>query len=358
MDEHCKIENERLIEIGKAITSSRVAIIMHNNPDPDCLAAASALQHLLKNTFKAQSSLFYGGMIGRAENRAMVSHLKLEASVFDKSVLGEFKTIALVDTQPGAGNNPLPHSVIPDIVIDHHTPMRAKTRQAAFYDVRPEFGSSSTILTRYLIAADVAIPKAIATALLYGIKTDTYDLEREAGKEDVAAYKYLLDKADRKALARIEHPLHHRSRFANMAQAFSSAEIYEDACVTMLENVEYPDITAEMADWFYYTWGIHWILAIGIEDNKKIFLSLRIRNKKRKAGVMIRQVVGKHGMAGGHDMSAGGMVPVNPPGRSEALEEADRLKRRFLRSLNIPEDTVPSHFVHNGNHGKPGNGRH
>jgi nanoRNase/pAp phosphatase (c-di-AMP/oligoRNAs hydrolase) len=61
-----------------------------------------------------------GGVIGRAENRAMVSVLGLEHVPVSEIDFGQYETIALVDTQPETGNNSLPPGHRVDIVVDHH----------------------------------------------------------------------------------------------------------------------------------------------------------------------------------------------------------------------------------------------
>lgn len=348
MEDQYKKEKEKLKQMKDAVRSNRVAIILHNNPDPDCLAAASALQYLLKKHFRKEAALFYRGLIGRAENRSMVNQLKIEAFPYSEIDFRRYKTIAMVDTQPSAGNNPLPSNIIPDIVIDHHRPIRKKTRQVQFQDVRPEAGSSSTIMTRYLRAAEIVIPKNLTTALLYGIKTDTFDLEREAGPDDVSAYRFLLDKVDRNALTRIEHPIHNRSYYAQLHKALENAEIYDDACVTTLEKVAYPEITAELAEWFYFMWGIHWSLSIGVENNEKIYLSLRTRDKKKRASTVINKIAGPHGMAGGHERSAGGMIQLEKPCAESVKCEIACIKKRFLKALKKPEDSKPVKLIQNG----------
>lgn len=51
-------------------------ILTHNYPDPDALAAAFALDCLAEG-YGIQTTIAYGGVIGRAENRAMVRILKI-----------------------------------------------------------------------------------------------------------------------------------------------------------------------------------------------------------------------------------------------------------------------------------------
>ena len=87
-------------------------------------------------------------------------------------------------------------------VIDHHP--QTETVNADFCDVRPEYGSTSTIMTQYLRAAKIKPSQALATALLYGIKTDTRNFERHTLIEDIEAFRYLFEYADHNILRKIE----------------------------------------------------------------------------------------------------------------------------------------------------------
>jgi len=250
-----------------------------------------------------------------------------------------------VDTQPAAGNNQLPSKIIPDIVVDHHKPVRARTKKVPFHDVRTDYGASSTIVLEYIIAAGIGLPKNIATALFYGIKTDTYDLGREFIRADIEAYKYLVDRVDRNKLWRIEKPLHRHGYFKQMYNALLGVEMYDDLLVTVIPEMEYPDLAAEVADWMYGMKGIKWVLVIGTCGGK-IYLSVRTRDGKRDAGRLIRTVVGGHGLAGGHGKIAGGIIHHEPMDAVSSASEFDRLKTRFYATLKPGENVRPVRLIH------------
>ena len=170
---------QKLTELftGKAY----LLVVMQDTPDPDSLAAAVALRRLAKSLANLQCSLAYGGTVGRGENRALVKYLGLNLRPCDEIDYEKYDLVAMVDTQPGTGNNSLPETVTPNIVIDHH-PIRRQTRTAAFTDVRSGYGAASTILVEYLIEAGITPDTPLATALLYGIRSDTQDLGREASR--------------------------------------------------------------------------------------------------------------------------------------------------------------------------------
>src|SRR4029079_10794483 len=144
-------------------------IFTHDNPDPDALAAALGLQRFSEHELKLAATLTYGGIVGRAQNRAMVENLKMPLIPVERIDLAQFDTIALVDSQPETGNNSLPHGHRIDIVIDHH-PLRPGSARAAWCDIRPDLGATSTIVFEYLRQRAVPIDVPLATAILLSLR--------------------------------------------------------------------------------------------------------------------------------------------------------------------------------------------
>jgi nanoRNase/pAp phosphatase (c-di-AMP/oligoRNAs hydrolase) len=338
------------------VKAERVAIIVHNNPDPDSMASAFGLSVLMKRKFKAEAKIFYGGIIGRAENRAMARELSIPMLSYDRLDLRVFRTIAMVDTQPSAGNNQLPPKIIPDIVIDHHLPVRKKTHKAAFKDVRDTTGATSTIILGYLRAADIRIDKNLATALFYGIKTDTYDLGRDFIKDDTEAYKFLLDKISRAKLGRIERPLHERAYFARLHEALENAVVADEVVTTVIRNLESPDIAAEVADWLYTLQPVEWAVALGAMRDR-VHISIRTRDMKRNAAAVIRRVVGSRGVAGGHGQIAGGIVfPSKHDHDSIEIEISRTIDK--IRAAIIKKESFATHpLIERRAQGKSGSSR-
>ena len=144
-------------------------------------------------------------MIGRAENRA---HRQPPAPAPARRSTSlpapDWAQVALVDTQPRSGNNSFPRGARPLAVIDHHPAL--KSTAAGWVDIRPGYGATATILAEYLQLSGLAVPPWLATALAYGISSETRDLGRGAGERDLEAYLRLYPKVRKRILARIEHP--------------------------------------------------------------------------------------------------------------------------------------------------------
>ena len=325
----------RLLELLGVVDPRReVGIFSHDNPDPDAIASAYCLQHLLAETVGAASVLGFGGMVGRHENQAMVRNLGLSLVPARLLDLSRFGTIALQDAQPGTGNNSLPPDTRVDIVIDHH-PLQKETRRARFVDVRPEVGSTSTLLLGYLQAARVAIPARLATALMLGIKSDTRELERAASDLDLQAYLQILPLADLGLLARIEHPRISRRYFQSFWDALAKSRVYGDAVVSVLGEVENPDLVAEIADFLLPLEEVRYALALGASGGR-LYVSLRTQQQQHDSGQILRRVLKGLGTAGGHGRMAGGQVDLR--GREgEAAQIQQRVVERFLEAARIAD---------------------
>jgi len=315
-------------------SSQRLVILTHNDPDPDALASAWALQTLLNARLNRNPSIVYGGIIGRAENRALVSSLDIQLTQVDKVNWSDVDAVALIDTQIGASNHARPPDLPVVAVFDHHH-MRRAPQRARYRDVRPCYGATSTILTEYLVAAELQPHSQLATALFYGIKTDTRGLARDAGDCDAWAYMILLALMDPKLLAKIEQARVPRSYFKAFNDTLARTVLYDRVALASLGQMERPDMAAEMADILARLEGTDWVICWG-RYNNHVVMAVRTQVPEANAARMVRQVVGEMGGTGGHAHMAGGRIRYdNDPERVE-----DELRKRFLRELNVAAATA------------------
>jgi len=203
-----------------------IVIIPHDNPDPDALASAATLTHLFRELGKRDASIALGGIVGRAENRAMLTYLNINLIPVSSIDLTSEAVVALVDTQPGRSNNSLPEGVTPTVVIDHH-PAYSDYGSVPFLDLRTDYGATSTILAEYLRESRLPIDAKIATALFYGIAAETQDLGREATAADVAASMFLYPYTNKRRLAKIENARVPKEYFKGFRDAIEEAKVYD-----------------------------------------------------------------------------------------------------------------------------------
>ncbi len=312
----------------------KILILTHNNPDPDGLASAFALQYLLSDFWKFKTSIAYGGMIGRAENRAMVKSLNMDIQPISEIRLKDFRVIALIDSQPDAGNNPLPEEMLPDIIIDHHFPVDEDSISAHFIDIRPNCGSTSSILTEYLRDSGLTnINRDVATALIYGIRSDTRDLGRESGPEDVAANNFLYPWVDFKLLSNIEHPRLSREYLRMFSKAIERAVIDGNVVISDLQEISNTDSLSEIADLLIRLESVKWALCYG-EFQGEVYFSLRMGARQGHAGLLAKKIVSGIGSGGGHHMIAGGKITRTIGTDTTYQGKTELLKSRFLQEIN------------------------
>ena len=322
--------------LGRRSSRGRWLVLTHDNPDPDAIAAAAALSKLLREQFKRRVTTAYGGIIGRAENQEMVRVLRIQLSHLRHLTWDNYKHFALVDTQPGTGNNQLPENRLPDLVFDHH-PIRRATHKVAFVDLRSDYGATATIMAEYLLASELEISKQNATALVYAIRSETQDFGREYTPVDRAVYDYLHPRADIRALARIQTPRLPTSYFMTLHESMSRLETVGTLVVSHLGPVEQPDIVPEIADLLLRMEGKTWSFCSGI-FNDRLYLSIRTTNSRADAGQLMRRLLGRRGKGGGHGMMAGGWIALTKPDESEHLALQNGLARRLAGYLKKNPD--------------------
>lgn len=307
-----------------------VLVAVHDYPDPDCLAAALAAKQVLAG-WRIPALIAYGGGIGRPENKAMIGLLEIDLALFERIDLAKCRGAVLVDSQPGAGNLSLPAGVPLLAVIDHHPVVENFPPSVPLCDIRPDYGSTSAIMLEYLETAGSEIAPVLATALFLGIRTDTDGLERDASRRDVEAYVKLLPAVDLKLAAKITHPPLTDEYFHMLSNALADACRFGEAVVANLGPVEVPDLLSAMSDLLVQSKGAAWALAVGWKD-RKVYLSLRIRQPRRNAASIMRRTVGPEGRGGGHALAAGGQI-VPAHGNCEAA--AAQAERRFLEAVGV-----------------------
>jgi len=312
----------------------RILIVVHDNPDPDSLASAMALRHLFAVRLNREAVIAFSGMIGRSENLAMAQCLQIPLTPFPIIELKMFQVVCLLDSQPETGNNSLPPGSRVDIVIDHH-PMREASAACKWVDIRPEYGTTATILYEYLKVQGVALGTKLATALFYAIKSETQDLGREARRPDRDAYLALFPLANKTLLNSITRPPLPREYFVALHSALEHTKIYGKVLVASLKGVQFPELVAELADLLLRLEGIETVLSMG-HYNSEMILSIRTESEQINAGELIRVLVAGRGSAGGHGMMAGGKVDDVPDTASDIAEVERLLTERLLAELAVP----------------------
>jgi nanoRNase/pAp phosphatase (c-di-AMP/oligoRNAs hydrolase) len=284
----------------------KLGILLQPDPDPDGIAGAYALRALLGRKAPTAPLISFGA-VKRPENAAMLRALGIEVRTLSPEELEEFDAIALVDVQPTVfGDNPPARVLSVDVVIDHH-PERTGY-DAVFRDIRPTYGATATILTEYIRAANIEVRPRLATALAYGIKSDTQLLGRETSRHDMAAFAYLHAPSIPALLRRIERPALPSDGLRSLGRALARSEVVDGIHLLVLGRVR-EEVIPQVADLGLQAEGAEWAIAAGIVGSDLVF-SVRNVGYVRAAGEVVRRVVEGLGVGGGHRSMAKGIIPL------------------------------------------------
>lgn len=286
---------QKLMEIVRPDDS--LALLMYGSPDPDAIASAMALREILQQTKNLTKSVFVSTEpLIRRQNIEFVSSMRLHIQLLNKIDLNSYRLIAFLDAQPSFLSDKS-NFIKPHIVFDHHP--REGHWQAQVEDIRPEYGALSSILTEYLLCAHVKIPRNLHTALLYGIKTDTNNFDRDTVFEDISAYTYHTKYANMRFIRRIELNQTPESFLKYYNHAYHHMHRFRDQRVCFLGNVESADVCVQIADFYLRLIGTYYVVVAGIVDYKFIII-FRGDGYRHDCGAIAQRAFGLIGKGGGH----------------------------------------------------------
>jgi nanoRNase/pAp phosphatase (c-di-AMP/oligoRNAs hydrolase) len=283
--------------------ADRVLILLHNDPDPDAMASGLALRSLLRRT---KATAIIGALQGvtRPENLRMLNLLDIQVELISPDDVPGFDRLAMVDVQPHYFGGLIDRV---DLVIDHHPPQQGYS--AVFRDIRPDYGSTCTILTEHLRAVDVNISERTATAMLYAIKSDTLFFNRQANAVDIDAFSYLYPLADSAMIRKMEGAELTFDRLEYVTRAQKTGSSAEQVFCAFLGTVPREDFIPYVADFFLQVEDVKWTMISGIVG-ETLVVSVRNLGYTRNAGELVRKLFSDVGSAGGHRAMAKAVLPL------------------------------------------------
>ncbi|MFP6655695.1 MAG: DHH family phosphoesterase [Myxococcota bacterium] len=330
---------QRVVKIRELLgRRERIGILVQPDPDPDGIASAYALRALLGRK-RTTAPLISFGDVQRPENQALCRAIGIEVRVITPDELSEFDGLVLVDVQPNVfGDNPQLQEKKIDVVIDHH-PER-NDYEATIRDIRVSYGATSTIFTEYLRATNTEINPRLATALLYGIKSDTQYLGRETSDRDMHSFAFLHSQHSPALLRRIERPALPIAGLQALGRALSMADVRDGIHILVLGRVR-EDVIPQVADMALQAEGAEWSIAVGTVDRNLVF-SVRNVGYVRAAGEVVKAVVEGLGVGGGHRSMAKGIIPLKAfrevYGRADRAQIRSALYDAFVRAIHQDDD--------------------
>jgi nanoRNase/pAp phosphatase (c-di-AMP/oligoRNAs hydrolase) len=318
-DELHRLEAERRVYCLREFVraSEVVPILIHEDPDPDAVSSAFALAALVGGSAERTPIVTLNPMT-RPENRRMAELLHITVTKVTLAELQRFERVITVDTQPRS----LQRDGRPRVaVIDHH-PVE-DGYDADFADIRPSYGATATMVTEYLRATDEQrVSRPLATALLFGIKTDTSSLSRGVSAADVEAYAFLQERADAQLVRRFERPIYTIPTAQRFGHALAHAAWGDGVCVAWVGDIDEDaaHLLADVADFCQSIENVTWSAAAALVGGELV-LTLRhagggagadrAGGVGAGAGALARLIAARHSGAegGGHRAMARVTIP-------------------------------------------------
>lgn len=312
-----------------------ILITTHEHPDPDAFGAALGMSTLLTMQLPgAHVDVSLKGRVGGGINEAFYRETPFKLLPWDDSKLGHYDAIVLLDTQPLFAYSPLPTSITPIAVIDHHQAARGQKPRSAFCDIRTDVGASTSIVFSYFMELDAPISPDLAATMLYAIESDLAGTAGTPGGLDNIALSGLTLKADPTKLHRMRYVDLPQSYYIAYATGLSHAVFYDNAIFSHLDVIDSLEKPAVLADLLLRFDQVDWALVVGIYQATMV-LSLRTSSGTHAAGALMQRLLRGIGEGGGHRTKAGGMIRMENGSQTEIERLRAFVRRRYLRALAI-----------------------
>lgn len=314
-----------------------LGIITFDNPDPDSIASAVALQAIAEH-FGVEATIRYFGDIGHQENRAFANLLGIElVQIESMEDLAEYDLLGLIDHSKEAEE----FSGTIDIFIDHYEP--DVDWEATFTDIRPNISSTSTILTKYIQEYDIKPSEEVATALLYGIRAETLDFKRETTPADLTAAAYLYPFANHDTLEQVESPSMSPETLDVLAEAIQNRKVQGSHLISNAGFIRDRDALTQAAQHLLDLEGITTTAVFGIAD-ETIYIAARSKDIRLNIQNTLEDAFGESGEVVGHSTQASAEIKLgiftgidaSDDNRETLLHLADEaVKRKLFDAIGI-----------------------
>lgn len=313
-------------------TPGEVFIQTHDVPDPDAIASAHGLRHLLAGK-GIPSKIIYDREIEKADSRKMMELFDIELwPVTSIQPMDAEDWIVLVDVQKGNINLRCLRPAVEIAAIDHHE-LRADA-EYRYLDVRPDIGSCSSIVAEYYFHSGATPPRLVASALLYGIFIDTDNLTRAVSALDVEMFYLLHPLSDAELIKRIRGNQITLRDLRLYAEAFRTVEVYGPVAFLRLDDAN-DGLIGASSDIVLSLENVDVAIAYSLRP-EGVKISVRSISKAIPANTFVRTLVNGLGFGGGHDHMAGGFIPRENLPADRNLDTVIRYRSiRCLESLGL-----------------------
>ncbi len=296
----------------------QLVILLSGHPDPDAIGAALAHKRICERV-DISTTIAHILPVSRSENRALVKLLDVPlVRVSETSDLERFQFVSLVDCSSSESTIRLPDGIELLTIVDHHRP--AQTPEAPFVDIRHDVGATCTIYADYLsqgvapLESNDASATAVATAMFFGIQTDTDDFAL-ATSADFLAAAYLKPHTDAESLSRLGRRSLTAESMDAVSRALADLEVIRDFAIAGVGRVSAlnRDAIATAADFILRREDIDTVVVFGIVDDR-IDGSLRTNRASVDPAVFMSTAFGEDEQGrpygGGRNDKGGFQIPL------------------------------------------------
>lgn len=329
---------QELEAVLSKISGQPVVVLITGHPDPDALGSALAHQRIC-TSLGVPCTIANVLPVSHRQNRAMVKLLNIELKqVSHAEDLDDFKFLSLVDTSTPEPTIELPADLKLLTVVDHH---KAAEVEAAFSDIRPTIGASSSIYAEYLSGGlepliDDRDSARVATALLFGIQTDTNDFAL-ATADDFAAAAYCKRFSDTDVLKRVSRRVVTASGMNVLGRALTNMLVVRDFALAGVGQVSASerDTIATTADFLMQREDLDTVLVYGLVEDR-IDGSLRTDSPAIDPAAFLQTAFGKDRngkpYGGGRADKGGFQIPLGVLAECEDQDALWNIVEQIVRS--------------------------
>lgn len=314
-------------------------ILLAGHPDPDGIGSALA-HHRICEHLGISSVIGHVLPVARSENRALVNLLSVQLTQVESPAdFDKFGYLSLVDASAAEATLEIPAHLQLLTVVDHHRPGTVPT--APFVDIRQDVGSTCAIYSEYMeqglapFDGTGADESRVATAMLFGIMTDTDDFSL-ATPADFRAAAYMKRFTDAATLSRIGRRTISAEAMDAVSRALANLEVVRDFALAGVGRVSAinRDAIPTAADFILRREDIDTVLVYGLVENR-IDGSLRTNSASVDPATFMQNAFGKDTAGryygGGRRDKGGFQIPLAFFGECSDEESLWKLVREVVR---------------------------
>ncbi len=330
--------------LKKRAEIKKIGIVAHQNADPDAIASAIALKHIL--TLLLNEREIEIELIASSINKLSENIVKKYNENFVTHPSKDLQTIFLCDSNNlvQLGNHDYSTFMannVPFFIIDHHSP-NSFIEQCEITIIKDEISSTCEIITEIYQHMNLKPTKEVATLLLIGIIFDSRRFIYYS-KNTFQNIQYLIDNGADYGLGLdfLHVPLSLSDRMARLKGALRAVIYHKEETIIVLSHIRSHESSVARA---LIDLGADFGIVLAKIDSKSIRISMRCTTKFAQhynihLGVLADKIAQMYsGAGGGHETAAG----INLQYPNDFPADIEKMKKYFFSLIKTKCPTLSS----------------